>query len=139
VSQYFKVGGVSVWNPATTPAQLFYRTAGAMTLVARQPHGIVDLEYDEYDVDLPVYQDFVAALTRRYLDATHSVIVDLAGGFLPMAVAFLRAAGGDVPLLAETAAGDLEAARKVPAGEYAIEKATAVLARVEELKWSITD
>ncbi|WP_433796153.1 DUF6086 family protein [Actinoplanes sp. CA-252034] len=128
MSQYFKVAGRSVWNPATTAAQLFYRTAEAMTVVAGRPSGILDLEFDEYDIGLPAYRAFVEELTRRYLTSTHPVIVELVGGFLPHAVALLRAAGGDLPLLDQVAAG-----QSLPRGVSAAEKARRVLASAADL------
>jgi hypothetical protein len=128
MSQYFTVAGATVWNPATRVAQLFFRTAEAMTVIAENPHGMVDLGWDEYDIDLPAYRLFTEELTSQYLRATHPVLITLIGGFLPMAVALLRAADGEVPLLERAAAG-----QPIPRGTDAVEKARSVLTTAADL------
>ncbi|MFG1648746.1 DUF6086 family protein [Micromonospora sp. NPDC049275] len=138
MSQCFSVHGIDVWDVATTVAQLFYQTAGAMVVVTGRPHGIRDLERDEYDVDLPTYQEFVGELTRRYLEGRHRVLVPLIEGFLPTALALLRKAGGDVPLLAETAARDPKKARDLRDGRSDITQAKRLLALADGLATSIS-
>ncbi|HEX5543771.1 MAG TPA: DUF6086 family protein [Micromonospora sp.] len=138
MSQYFCVGGTCVWNSSTRVAQLFFETAGAMVVVARRHHGIRDLGHDEYDIDLPTYQEFLQELTRWYLESSHKVFASLIEGFLPAALALLRKAGGDVPLLAEAAARDLEKALYVPGGRSAIMQAERMLARADDLASSIS-
>ncbi|MGC9669138.1 DUF6086 family protein [Planosporangium sp. 12N6] len=133
MSQYFNVNGTSVWNPASTVAQLFFLTARAMVVVTNKPHGIHDLGTGEYDIDVPAYEAFVDELARRYLDSGHPILVQLIEGFLPTALALLRKGGGDVPVLAETAAGDRERASCAPGGVVAIERAERVLAEATDL------
>jgi hypothetical protein len=128
MSQYFNVAGTTVWNPATRVAQLFFRAAEAMTVIAEKPHGMTDLGWDEYEIDLPAYRLFTEELTAQYLGATHPVLITVVGGFLPMAVALLRAADGEVQLLERAAAG-----QPVPRGIDAAEKARSVLATAADL------
>jgi hypothetical protein len=136
VSQLFSADGRDLWWPATTAAQLFFQTAEAMVLVSRRPHGIRDLGWDEYDIDVPTYQEFVRELAQQYLESRHTVLMSLIEGFLPTALALLRKAGGDVPLLAETAEENREQAPH--RGPSAPLKARKILALTNDLSGFIS-
>lgn len=101
MSQYFKDAATreTLWNPATRVAQLFFRMTEALVPLADRPCGIVDLEYDEYAVDIEAYAEFVDALVTRYLASNHTILKGMLGGYLPPALAMVSRSGRTVAAL----------------------------------------
>ncbi|MEU0558176.1 DUF6086 family protein [Dactylosporangium sp. NPDC006015] len=107
MSQYFQVGDLVLWNPASTVAKLFARMTEAMVPVAGCPSGVgPDLGRDEYEVDPDAFAAFVDALTARYLATNHPILTAMLEGYLPAALVMVRRSGRDVPALARPVARD---------------------------------
>ncbi|MEU8663704.1 DUF6086 family protein [Actinoplanes philippinensis] len=95
MSQYFKdvTTRVTLWNPATRVAQMFFRMTEALEPYAERPCGVVDLGYDEYAVDPEVFAAFVDKLAGRYLASNHPILKSMIAGYLPPAVVMVERSG----------------------------------------------
>jgi hypothetical protein len=99
VSQYFQVGDLILWNPASGIAELFFRAGEAIAPTVGVPTGIAPVVSDEYQIDLDTFTD---ALVHRYLSSSHTILSSLLEGFIAIAVVLVERAGRSVPALAET-------------------------------------
>ena len=93
VSQYFQVGDLILWNPATGVAELFVRAGEAIAPTVGVPTGIAPVVADEYQIDLDTFTAFTDALVHRYLSSL------LEGS---TALVLVERAGSSVPALSET-------------------------------------
>ena len=95
MSQYFDdaATGETLWNPANTVAQLFFRMAEALVPVAGNPCGVVDLGTDEYSVEPEVFTAFVNTLVTEYLASNHPIFKAMLGGWLPQAMVMVQRSG----------------------------------------------
>jgi len=101
VSQYFQVGDLLLWNPATRVAELFFRAGEAIALTVGVPTGIAPVVADEYRIDLDTFTAFADALVHRYLSSSHTILSSLLEGFTATALVLVERAGRSVPALAD--------------------------------------
>jgi hypothetical protein len=106
VSQYFQVGDLVLWNPATRVAELFVRTSEAIAPTVGLPTGIAPVRADEYEIDLDTFATFVDALVHRYLSSSHPILRSLLEGFTATALVMVQRAGRSVPALGDKATLD---------------------------------
>jgi hypothetical protein len=102
VSQNFKVGGATVWNPSNDVGRLFVRSADALAPAVGLPTGISQAhpgDPDEWAVDMPLFEAFVDALTDRYQRSTHLILRSLMEGFIATALVLVERGGGSTPSL----------------------------------------
>jgi hypothetical protein len=102
VSQYFKVGGTTVWNPSNGVGRLFVRSAEALAPVVDLPTGIRlghPGDPDEWVIDMPDFEAFADALVDRYQRSTHLILRSLMEGFIATALVLVERGGGHVPSL----------------------------------------
>jgi hypothetical protein len=106
VSKYFKVDGLTLWNPSNGVARLFVRSAEAMVEFAGCEVGMVDTGWDSYEVDPVAFGAFVEALAHGYLRSNHPVLRVLLEGLLATALVLIDRAGGTVAAMTEALADD---------------------------------
>jgi Family of unknown function (DUF6086) len=106
MSRYFRAGGLSLWNPSNSVADLFVRTAEAVATLTEVPSGLGPMIADEHEVDPEAFAAFVDALTRQYLSSSHAILRSLLEGFLATALVLVDRSGRDLPSLRMTAVLD---------------------------------
>jgi hypothetical protein len=104
VSQYFQVGDRVLWNPATGVAQVFLRSAESLAVLVDLPSGLGPMNADECEIDMAVFEAFVDALIRRYVQSNHVVLRSLMQGFIATAVVLVERGNGDLPALEASSA-----------------------------------
>ena len=63
----------------------------------RVASGLGDIIEDECEVDLPVFEEFLAAAARQYQQTAHPILRSLMTGFLATAMVLAERAGGQLP------------------------------------------
>ena len=116
MSQYFQVGDLVLWNPASRVAELFFRTSEAIAPTVGLPTGIAPEVADEYEIDLDTFTAFVDALVHRYLSSSHTILRSLLEGFTATALIMVERAGRNIPALTDTATLDPRDVSVGPAG-----------------------
>ncbi|WP_433475461.1 DUF6086 family protein [Spirillospora sp. CA-142024] len=103
MSQYFQNGDDVLWNPATRVAGLFMDMAAAHARLLGTPSGLGPMEFDECQVDVPVFAAFTDAVIRDYARSHHMIKRSMTAGFAATALAVARFGGGTVPAVEEFA------------------------------------
>lgn len=106
VSQYFQIGDLVLWNPASRVAELFFRTSEAIAPTVRLQTGIAPVVADEYEIDLDTFTVFADAVVHRYLSSSHTILRSMLEGFTATALVMVERAGRSLPALADTATLD---------------------------------
>ena len=97
VSCFFEVGGTTVWSPSNTIARLFKGQAEAVAAAFQVVSGLGDIIDDECQIDLPLFEKFVAEAVGQYGDATHPVLRSLTESVIAAASVLVERAGGRLP------------------------------------------
>jgi hypothetical protein len=132
VSQYFQVGDLVLWNPASRVAELFFRTSEAIAPTMGLPTGIASVVADEYQIDLDAFTAFTDALVHRYLSSSHTILRSLLEGFTATALVMVERTGRRVPALADTPTLDPRDVSVGPAGISPLGDAERLRALAEE-------
>lgn len=93
----FDVGKTTVWNPANTVGYLFKSEADAVAAAFKVNSGIGDLIEDEYAIDLPVFEKFVAEALRQYGRTNHPILKSLTVSVISIASVLVERADGQLP------------------------------------------
>ncbi|GGW20118.1 hypothetical protein GCM10018980_45560 [Streptomyces capoamus] len=93
MSQYFDLGGETLWNPSNGAARLFLRQVEVFEAELGLPSGIGPMRNDESDIDPDAFAVFVHALLARHRRTGHPVVLALSEGFVGTVVALARRAG----------------------------------------------
>jgi hypothetical protein len=107
VSQYYRLGHMTLWNPSMGASRLFLRHVGLLEAELGLPSGIGPMEADEAQVSPEPLETFVAALLEWRGRTNHAVITALSDGFIATLLVLAERAGV-VARWSERAAGDLE-------------------------------
>jgi hypothetical protein len=132
VSQYFQVGDLVLWNPATRVAELYFRTSEAIAPTVGLQTGVTPVVADEYEIDLDTFTAFADALVHRYLSSSHTILRSLLEGFTAAALVMVEHAGRSVPALADTPTLDPRDVSAGPAGISPLGDAERLRALAEE-------
>ncbi|MBO0805246.1 MAG: hypothetical protein J2P25_19480 [Nocardiopsaceae bacterium] len=100
MSQVFKVGETTVWNPSNGVGRLFVRSADALAPLVNLPTGIGQAhsgDPDEWAVDMAAFEVFVGALADRYQRSSHVILRSLMEGFIATALVLVERGGGRMP------------------------------------------
>ena len=62
MSQYYEVGGLTLWNPSSGASRLFLRQVALFEEEVGLPSGIGPMEADETEVSPALFGAFVSAL-----------------------------------------------------------------------------
>jgi hypothetical protein len=81
MSQYFDIGGETVWNPSNGAAQLFLRYVRLYEEELGVSSGFGAMRNDECEIDPRVFETFVNTLLRWHDSRSHQVIDALSRGF----------------------------------------------------------
>jgi Family of unknown function (DUF6086) len=93
----FDVGDTVLWSPSNTVARLFHGQAQAVAAAFAVPCGLGPIIEDECEIDLPVFERFVAEITKQYDRATHPILRSLTVGFIGTASVLVERAGALLP------------------------------------------
>ncbi|MBG0852437.1 hypothetical protein I2W78_11475 [Streptomyces spinoverrucosus] len=85
------------WQPALAVGQLFMGGVNALgTLIIKVPTGLDDITGDRVKIDTALYGEFVTAALRRRGRTTHSELMKLMDGLLPVMVMLADKSGAKV-------------------------------------------
>ncbi|MGW2375439.1 DUF6086 family protein [Kitasatospora sp. NPDC001683] len=93
MSQYYELGGETLWNPATGASRLFLRQLADFEAELELPSGIGPMVNDEARIDPVAFGAFARALLVWYQRTTHGVIRALSAGFVATTLALAERAG----------------------------------------------
>lgn len=93
----FRVGDTVLWNPANTIGRLFKGQVDAVAAAFGVESGVGDIIEDEYEVDVPVLEEFAAEAVREYEHATHPVLRSLTVSVIATVLVLVERAGGRLP------------------------------------------
>lgn len=105
LSQYYELGGVTLWNPSNGASRLFLRQVAAFEEEVGLFSGIGPMQADEAEVDLSSFEAFVGAVLAWRARTGHAVIQALSDGFIATCLVLADRAGA-APRWPEPAAGD---------------------------------
>jgi preprotein translocase subunit SecE len=87
----------TIWFPSSTVAQLFVGESTVIAAAFKLDSGLGPVVEDEVSVDVPVFSQFVADVTREYEKATHPILRSLIVNFIAVAAVLVARAGGSLP------------------------------------------
>ncbi len=93
MSQYFDLGGQTLWNPSNGAAGLFLRQVSVFEAELGLASGIGPMRNDESQIDPAALKAFVDALLERQLRTGHAIVVALSEGFLATMLVLAERAG----------------------------------------------
>ncbi|MBP2587017.1 hypothetical protein J3A78_007495 [Streptomyces sp. PvR006] len=110
MSQYFLMGGETLWNPSNGASRMFQRQVAVFEAELELPSGIGPMENDEAQISREAFETFVDALLVRHRRTGHAILLALSDGFTAV-----------VLVLAERAAIKVDWARHgaAPEGPFA--------------------
>ncbi|MEU4180582.1 DUF6086 family protein [Streptomyces sp. NPDC026589] len=130
VSQYYKMGHRTLWNPSSGASRLFTRQVALYQAELGLTSGIGPMEADECQIDPTVFAAFANALLAWHAETRHAVMATLSAGFVATVLALAEKANIDVDWrAAESAESDY---LKI-AGPHAKEWTAALRQQVREL------
>ncbi|MER5407210.1 DUF6086 family protein [Streptomyces sp. NPDC002769] len=116
MSQYYALGGRTLWNPSNGASRLFLRQVALFEAELGLPSGIGPMESDECQIAPVAFKAFVDALSARHRRTTHAVMIALSEGFVSTVLVLARRADIEVAWNAsESAARDQLTDIQVPA------------------------
>ncbi|EYT83815.1 hypothetical protein CF54_05070 [Streptomyces sp. Tu 6176] len=115
MSQYFDMGGETLWNPSNEASGLFRRQVAVFEAELELPSGIGPMENDECEIDPAAFEVFVDALLALHRETDHAVVLALREGFTATVLVLAERAGigADRARLGSAAAGLREKAREL--------------------------
>ncbi|WP_037605976.1 DUF6086 family protein [Streptacidiphilus rugosus] len=93
MSQYFELGGQTLWNPSNGVARMFLRQVAVFETELGLPSGIGEMRDDECQIDPAAYAAFVDSLLARHVRTTHAVLIALSEGFVTTVLVLAERAG----------------------------------------------
>lgn len=134
MSQYYKMGDRTLWNPSNGASRLFARQVALYEAELSLASGIGPMEVDECQIDPTVFAAFANALLAWHAETRHAVMATLSAGFVAMVLALAEKANIEVDWrAAESAENDY---LKI-SGPHAKEWTAALRQRVRELTRSL--
>ncbi|MEU5284189.1 DUF6086 family protein [Streptomyces sp. CA-278952] len=134
MSQYYKMGDRTLWNPSNGASRLFMRQVALYQAELGLASGISPTEVDECRIDPTVFAAFANALLAWHGETRHAVMATLSEGFVATALALAEKADIDVDWrAAESAESDY---LKI-SGPHAKEWTAALRQKVRELTRSL--
>ncbi|AWW41937.1 DUF6086 family protein [Streptomyces cadmiisoli] len=92
MSQYYKMGDRTLWNPSNGASRLFMSHATVYQAEVGLPSGIGSMEADECQIDPIAFAVFVDALLAWHSNTRHAVMVTLSEGFVATVLALAEKA-----------------------------------------------
>ncbi|MFF8191786.1 DUF6086 family protein [Streptomyces bobili] len=96
MSQYYEVGGETVWNPSTGVSQVFLGYVRVHEERLRMPSGFGPMRNDECEIDPAAFEAYLQALVDWYDRTSHSVLAALTEGFIATLLAVAHRTGIEV-------------------------------------------
>lgn len=104
MSQYYELGGVTLWNPSNGASRVFLRQVAVFEEEVGLFSGIGPMQADESEVGLVPFEAFVSALLAWRARTGHAVIQALSDGFIATCLVLAERAGA-MPSWPELAVG----------------------------------
>ena len=118
VSQYYEVGGVTLWNPSNGASRLFLRQVAVFEEEVELFSRIGPMQADEAEVSPSFFEAFVGAILAWRGRTGHAVIQALSDGFIATCLVLADRAGV-VPRWPELAADEAEGSHDLQVGTLA--------------------
>lgn len=134
MSQYYKMGDRTLWNPSNGASRLFMRQVALYQAELGMASGISPTEVDECRIDPTVFAAFANALLVWHGVTRHAVMATLSQGFVATVLALAEKANIEVDWRAAESA---ESDHLKIAGPHAKEWTAALRQRVRELTRSL--
>ncbi|MFD8418041.1 DUF6086 family protein [Streptomyces sp. NPDC059466] len=96
MSQYYDMGGRTLWNPSNGASRLFLRQVALFEAELGMPSGIGPMEADESEIAPVAFKAFADALLARHRATTHGVMIALSEGFVCTVLVLARRADIEV-------------------------------------------
>ncbi|MFD5346744.1 DUF6086 family protein [Streptomyces anulatus] len=96
MSQYYKLGGQTLWNPSNGASRLFMSQVTVYQAEVGLPSGISPTEADECLIDPIAFAAFVDALLAWHSETRHAVMATLSEGFVATVLALAEIANIEV-------------------------------------------
>ncbi|MEF9908684.1 DUF6086 family protein [Streptomyces sp. P5-A9] len=96
MSQYYKLGGQTLWNPSNGASRLFMSQVTVYQAEVGLPSGISPTEADECQIDPIAFAAFVDALLAWHSKTRHAVMATLSEGFVATVLALAEIANIEV-------------------------------------------
>lgn len=96
MSQYYKLGDQTLWNPSNGASRLFMSQVTVYQAEVGLPSGIAPTEADECQLDLIEFAAFVDALLAWHSKTRHAVMATLSEGFVATVLALAEKANIEV-------------------------------------------
>ncbi|MFI5813402.1 DUF6086 family protein [Streptomyces sp. NPDC051643] len=96
MSQYYAMGGRTLWNPSNGASRLLLRQVTLFEAELGLPSGIGPMEADECQIAPGEFEAFVDALLARHRRTTHAVMIALSEGFVSTVLVLARRADIEV-------------------------------------------
>ncbi|WP_407285360.1 DUF6086 family protein [Streptomyces sp. BP-8] len=133
MSQYFDLGGETLWNPSNGAARLFLRQVSVFEAELALASGIGPMHNDECQIDPAALKTFVDALVERHLRTGHAVMIALSEAFLATMLVLAERAGIELGRPADDAAAYAQN-RDVQVPGAGVDALTSAHARLEQLR-----
>jgi hypothetical protein len=96
VSQYYEMGGITLWNPSNGASSLFLRQVALFEEEVGLPSGIGPMEADGAQVSPASFGTFVSALLAWRARTDHAVVQALSDGFIAACLVLIERADIEV-------------------------------------------
>jgi hypothetical protein len=96
VSQYYKLGDHTLWNPSNGASRLFMSQVSVYQAEVGLPSGVGLMEADECQIDPIAFAAFVDALLAWHSKTRHAVMATLSEGFVATVLALAEKANIEV-------------------------------------------
>ncbi|MEV6163959.1 DUF6086 family protein [Streptomyces sp. NPDC052052] len=96
MSQYYKLGDRTLWNPSNGASRLFMSHVTLYQVEVGLPSGIGCMEADECQIDPIAFAAFVDALLAWHSKTRHAVMATLSEGFVATVLALAEGANIEV-------------------------------------------
>jgi hypothetical protein len=97
MSCLFQVEDSIIWNPSNTVARLFKGQVEAVASAFNLTSGLGPIIEDECEIDLPIFETFLAEVVKRYDNSTHPILRALTVGVIAIASVLVERADGRLP------------------------------------------
>jgi hypothetical protein len=97
MSCYFDVDGTTLWNPSNTVGRLFKAEVEAVASTLHLTSGLGDIIEDVYEIDLPIFEKFLAELVGQYHRVMHPIFRSLTVSIIATASVLVERADGRLP------------------------------------------
>ena len=93
MSYIFDVGEDTIWSPSLRVGRLYVALADCMAAEDGQNTGLDAVADDMYQIDPPVFEDFVRTVYEDFFSTDHRIYRELLRGWLSVSLVLMERAG----------------------------------------------